>query len=70
MVYFLYFLIGALFVASHDKIMDFDFTFWGNSAEMSWTWPGCGQAACPIVSVLKDESALKIVNNVAKKLKP
>ena len=33
MVYFLYFLIRALFVASHDKIMDFDFTFWGNSAD-------------------------------------
>ena len=35
MVYFLYFLIGALFVASHDKIMDFDFTFRGNSADMT-----------------------------------
>ena len=35
MVYFLYFLIGALFLASHDKIMDFDFTFKGNSADMT-----------------------------------
>ena len=67
MVYFLYFLIGALFLASHDKIMDFDFTFWGNPAEMSWTRPGCGQAACPIVSVFKDESALKIVNKIISK---
>ena len=40
MVYFLYFLIGALFLASHDKIMDFDFTFRGNSADMTKKWAG------------------------------
>ena len=40
MVYFLYFLIGALFLASHDKIMDFDFTFWGNSARKAYLRAG------------------------------
>ena len=52
MIYFLYFLVGALFCASHDKIMDFDFTFWVNSADMSLTRPGCGQATRPIISVI------------------
>ena len=33
MVFFLYFLIGALYFTSYDKIMDFDFTFWVNSAK-------------------------------------